>query len=927
MPDLPTGTVTFLFTDIEGSTALWEQHRDAMRQALVQHDALVDQVVAEHGGQVVRPRGEGDSRFAVFARATDAVTAAATLQQALHAEAWPTPTPLRVRMALHTGEADLREGDYYGSAVNRCARLRAVAHGGQTLVSLATEQLVRGQLSEGVSLRNLGEHRLKDLQDSERVFQLGINGLPTDFPPLETLNVRPNNLPVQRDSLIGRERDVAAIVDLLGRPNVGLVTLTGPGGIGKTRLALQVAAERVDDFSDGVWFVDLAPLSEPDLALSTIATVLGVKDVGGQPLLNSMTGFMRDKHLLLVVDNIEQIVSAAHVLIDLLSASSHLKVLVTSRVVLRLYGEYEYPVPALGLPDARRLPGLEELAQSPAVALFIQRAQAVKPDFGITSENARAVAEICVRLDGLALAIELAAVRVKLLPPQALLARLDQRLKLLTGGARDRSARQQTLRGAIDWSFQLLDAPEQRLFVRLGVFSGGFTVEAAEAICTVTDDLGIDVLDGLASLLDKSLVQQREGAHGEPRFSMLETIREYALDRLNGDGETLLMRQRHADYYHALVETAALTHRRSDTEAWCERFAADHDNLRAVLVWSKGDEDRHEIGLRVAGGLRWFWFLGGFMTEGRQWLEETLSRATAGVNSRAQALCGVGLLAMGQGDTAVARERLAESIKLWRGLEDTTGLAEALHLLGHVESDTRDYATARRLFTESRTLYQVAGDPHHGLTLLVDLGKVAYFEGDFAAAGAIVEEGLAIYRAQDIKDGLYDTLNLAGDLAQATGDYQRAAEHYTESLAVARDTLGIRHHADMLRRLGSVAWHTGDQARALALYRESLVLYRDSDQSSQIGVILIDLAGIILSSGHAPERAQLVVRLLGAGTGILDSMESSLEPADRTDYERALATTRAQLNEAVFAAAWAEGRAMTLEQAIAYALEEPATYT
>ena len=388
MPDLPTGTVTFLFTDIEGSTILWEQHSDAARSALVRHDALVEQIVAECGGVVVRPRGEGDSRFAVFARPSDAVTAAATLQQALYAEPWLIPAPLRVRMALHTGEADVRAGDYYGSAVNRCARLRAVAHGGQTLVSQTTHALVCDNLPPHFTLRDLGEHRLKDLVRSEHIFQLDVPDLPTTFPPLKSLELHPNNLPLQPTPFIGREQELERVRQRLGQPDVRLLTLTGPGGTGKTRLALQVAAELLDDFRDGVWVVELAPVGDPVLVPSTIAAALGIKETAGQPVLASLTAFVRDKQLLLVLDNFEQVVTAADVVADLLGAAAHLKILVTSRVVLGVYGEHDLLVPPLALPDLKRLPRLEQLTQYEAVRLFVERAQAAKVDFQVTNQNA-----------------------------------------------------------------------------------------------------------------------------------------------------------------------------------------------------------------------------------------------------------------------------------------------------------------------------------------------------------------------------------------------------------------------------------------------------------------------------------------------------------------------------------------------------------
>src|SRR5919199_6996718 len=492
MADLPTGTITFLFTDIEGSTTLWEQHPDAARQALARHDALVEAIVAAHEGWVVRPRGEGDSRFAVFAQATDAVRAAAALQQALQAEPWPTATPLRVRMARPPGEPALRGGVSYATAPNRWARLRAVAHGGQTLLSQATYDLVREHRLAGIELRDLGEHRLKDLQHPERIFQLVVPDLPGAFPPLKTLDTRPNNLPVQRDVLIGREQEVAAVVSMLRRPNVGLVTLTGPGGVGKTRLSLQVAAELVGDFPDGVWFVDLAQLSDPDLVPSAITTVLGIKDVGGQPLVDSLKGYLAARHLLLVLDNFEQVTAAAPTLAELLKAAEHLKLLVTSRVTLHLVGEHEVAVAPLGLPDPRALPALDHLSQFAAVELFLQRCRAARADFQVTAATAPTVAAICVRLDGLPLALELAAARLKLFPPDALLQRLDHRLKLLIGGARDRDPRQQTLRAAIDWSYQLLSAEDQTLFARLGVFVGGCTLEAAAAVQTAAGELEWD---------------------------------------------------------------------------------------------------------------------------------------------------------------------------------------------------------------------------------------------------------------------------------------------------------------------------------------------------------------------------------------------------------------------------------------------------
>ena len=667
MAALPTGTVTFLFTDIEGSTTRWEHQRAAMQTALARHDAILRTAIEARGGHVFKT--VGDAFYAVFTTAPDAVDAAIRAQALLKGEAWDAALgALRVRTALHTGTAEERDGDYFGQPLNRVARLLSAGHGGQILLSLATHELVRDQLPAGVELRNLHEHRLKDLIRPERIFQLVAPDLEVDYLPLRTLASHPNNLPLQPTPLVGREREVGAVRQRLMQPEVRLLTLTGVGGTGKTRLALQVAAELLESFQDGVWFVNLAPIRDPNLVISAIATTLGLREAGGQPVLETVQAFLQDKQLLLLLDNFEHVLPAAGVVAALLREAAHLKVLVTSRSPLHLQGEREYPVPPLELPNPQRLPPLERLQQYEAIKLFIQAAQAVRPDFQVTNANAPAVAEICAQLDGLPLAIELAAARSKLLPPEALLARLQSRLRLLTGGARDLAARHQALRSTIDWSYELLPAHEQRLFARLAVFVGGWSIEAATAVCDVDDEMPVEMLDALQSLLDKSLITPAEG-DDEPRFTMLETIREYALEQLHGDERVDDVRQWHAHYFHHLAQRAAAEWRGPRQLDWHRRLREEHANLLAALEWS--GEHELEICAGLTAALPQWWLVSGRSVEGRRWLHFVLEAPSAlPPRLRAHVLLGAGLLEWNPYVEVEARDRYAEGLALAREAGD-----------------------------------------------------------------------------------------------------------------------------------------------------------------------------------------------------------------------------------------------------------------
>ncbi len=592
-PESSSRTLTFLFTDLEGSTQLWEQHPQAMKAALSRHDAILRTAVEQSNGQVVKTTGDG--MMAVFASALDGVRGCVTAQHSLQDEPWGEPGPLHVRMGLHVGEAQPRSGDYYGPAVNRAARLMGVAHGGQVLLSGVAASLVADLLPEGVTLKRLGQHRLKDLAQPEQVYQLIAPGLPVDFPPLASLDRHPNNLPAQPTALIGREDELREVMNRLTSDSVRLVTLTGPGGIGKTRLALQAAAELIDRFPDGVFFVDLAPIRTPEGVLSVISQTLGLRENSDRPPLDELIGQLKSKQILLLLDNFEQVIPAAPKIASLLQGCPQLELLVTSREALHVRGEHIFPVPPLALPviDTKH-PLAEQLSQYEAVRLFIERAQAVKPDFQVTNENAPAVAEICVRLDGLPLAIELAAARIRIFSPQALLDRLGTRLKLLQGGARDLPVRQQTLRDAIHWSYELLDGGEQLLFQLLSVFSGGGSFEAVEAIGGVESE--IDILDGLTSLVDKSLVRQVEQESGEPRVLMLETIREYAAERLAEDPEyRSVVRRAHAAYFADFTQRQWERLTGDEREAALAELAGEIENVRAAWDYWVAEKDLERL--------------------------------------------------------------------------------------------------------------------------------------------------------------------------------------------------------------------------------------------------------------------------------------------------------------------------------------------
>ncbi len=965
MPELPSGTVTFLFTDIEGSTTRWEQHPEAMRTALARHDALLHSVITAHGGFVFKM--VGDAVYAAFATAPDAVAAAVAAQRAVMAEKWGEVSPLHVRMALHSGAAQSRENDYFGPTLSRVARLLSAGYGGQILLSLATEELARDALPVGVSLQDLGEHALKDLLRPEHIFQLTVPDLPSEFPPLKTLERRPHNLPMQPTPLIGREQEVASVCELLRRPEVRLVTLTGPAGVGKTRLGLQVGAELSDQFADGVFAVFLAPVSDPDLVVSALIQTLEVTDLGTQPPLTLLKGALKDKHLLLLLDNFEQVVEAALMVADLLAACPRLKVLVTSRVVLHVRAEREFAVPPLSLPNLKRLPELVALAQYEAVALFIERALAVKPDFVVTNANAPAVAGICARLDGLPLAIELAAARVKYFPPQTLLARLEQGLAVLVGGARDLPLRQQTLRGALAWSYDLLAPEEQALFRRFLVFVDGCTMEAAEVVCTAAVALQGDILEGLASLVDKSLLRQEEQAGGEARFWMLQTIREYGLEALATSGELEAIREAHANYYLALAEEAEPHLRGAEQTRWFTRLEQEHENLRAALSWlleraSMGVEveqgkQQAERALRLCAALYWFWLIRGHVREEQTFLERALAMREEVVPAvRVRALYAAAQLAWHLDDIGQAETLCRESLALFRELGDKPGMMASLDTLGSVERVRGRYATARVQLEEAAALFQEVGDTWKWGRCLTELARLATTQGDYNRAHALLEESLVLYRALGDQERIGWVLNLLArmffvsqsDLARAQalaeqslallreignpysafslgllgqiyllqGESAKACELLEESLKAFKE-IGDRSDAvEPLMGLARVAAYQGDLAMASGLYEECLAFAREVSYTEFLAPCLEGLAAVVAGQGEPRWAA----RLWGSAEALRETSGTPLPPVYRADYERAVAAAGAQLSEEAFAMAWAEGKATPVEQVINEAL-------
>jgi predicted ATPase/class 3 adenylate cyclase len=899
--DLPEGTVTFLFTDIEGSTELLKQLRDQYKVLLGEHRDILRAAFEKWGGREVDT--QGDAFFVAFPRATDAVNAAADIQRALAVHGWPEGVEVQVRMGLHTGEPWIAEEGYVGMDVHRAARIAHVGHGGQVLLSESTTALVRDDLPYGISLKDLGSHRLKDLRRSRHIHQLAISGLISDFPPLKSLDAHPHNLPIQPTPLIGREEELRKAQDLLLGPEVRLLTLTGPGGIGKTRLGLQLAAGLSEHFPDGVFFVPLTPITRTELVIPTIAQTAGVRELGDEPILETLIRSIESQRILFLLDNFEHLMPAVSNVGQLLERCLHIKILVTSREVLHLRWEYEFLVNPLALPETLIESPLEQLSRSPAANLFVQRARAVERDFTLTGENALAVGGICERLEGLPLAIELAAARVKFLPPQAMLRRLTDTdggssLGLLRGGARDLPERHRTLYATIDWSYQLLSPKEQNLFQNLSVFSGGFSLQAVEKVCCfpdgeVTANLDksseFDVMEGTASLLDKSLIRQ-ESFVADPRYAMLEMIREYAMMKMKESGQEREIRRRHAHYFLTLAEEAKDQLQGPDQSVWLERLEKDVNNLRSALRWfleRTQDEDEfrgeaEKAGLRMASALVLFWDTHGYLTEGQRWLSEMLGISDVACKERVDALIGLACFAMrlsgisdvlqyyeegltlarslgyttgmaqaldglayihqlGGADDAMVQDLHSESLQLWRQLGDQRGIASALGPLAHRAAARYEFDKATTLFSESLFLFQEVGDQREVAGALWNLGQIELRRGRYEKSTDLLNQSLELYR--DLKDthGIATQLRCLAEVERAQGNLEKAHALYEEGLADFRAMGDISCAANSLLGLGRVAFNRGDPEGAISYIEESLKLSREAGIRHEVADALIIL--------------------------------------------------------------------------------------
>jgi len=966
-PILPGGTVTFLFTDIEGSTKLLKRLRDLYSTLLDEHREILRGVFAKWNGHEVDSRGE--EFFVAFPRATDAVAAAVSAQRALAAHTWPEEVDVRVRIGLHTGEPWVANEGYVGIDVHRAARIANIGHGGQVLLSETTAALVMDELPEGVSLLDLGRHRLKDVRRTERIRQLVIEGLSDEFPPLKSLEALPpstpgvkrrHNLPAELTPFIGRDTELVEIGDLLRDPSIRLLTLVGVGGMGKTRLSLHAAAELVEEFPDGVWLVEFANLRDPELVPQHTAAVLGVSAMEaeeGRDVVDILTSYLRDKKLLMLLDNCEHLIEACAGLAEhLLRECPNVQLFATSRENLGIPGEKSFIVPSMEVPPETSLP--QELETYEATRFFVDRAVASFPMFQPTSDNSASIANICRRLDGIPLAIELAAARVKILAPDQIADLLQDRFRLLTGGPRTALERHQTLRATMDWSFGLLTEPEQFLLTRLSVFAGGWTLEDVEGL--IQDDLGArtDVLDLLSNLVDKSLVIV-DHKHGLARYGMLETVRQFSAELLAASGDADEFRRRHANLFIKLAEEADPKLRGADQLEWLEILEDEHENLRAALGWSIASDEANDAA-RLVGALGWFWFIRGYWEEAWKWLTMSLDMVMdPEPRLRAKALYRAGGLEVIRGNLAGPSELVKEALDICTENGDEEGMAWCLNLLGQVTTfDKQDLDQGSSNLKKSIELFQSLDDEWGVAWSTRYLGQIAEIEEDIDRSVALQKE--ALQRFEDLGDvwNVAHSLFLYGGTLRDQGNYPEAKKFYLESYskcelvkddvmaAHALQGLGmvafemkhyreadenLRDSLEVMQRIGDeycasrilgylarMAQHDGDFDQAVELLRGSLLGFSKLNREEQIVICLARFAALAEIAEHNKRAA----RLLGAALTSRTGSQAVLLPHLRDEFEGQVVALREAMGDKIFERMYAEGAAMSLEEATTYALEE-----
>lgn len=942
--DLHASTYTFLFTDIEGSTRYWEHQPEAMRASLERHNEILRRAIEGNGGWVFRTAG--DAFHASFKTATAALAAAAEAQRKLYTQEWELEGAIRVRMALHSGEAEEKDGDYVGGSLNRIGRLISVCHGGQTLLTQATQELVRDNLPEGVTLLDLGRHRFRDLIYPERVFQAAIEGLPANFPPLKSLEAIPNNIPTQLTSFIGRESELDRARELLSEAR--LLTLTGPGGTGKTRLALQAAAAELEAFPDGVWVVELASLSDPAQVIRSAAGVLNIREHPEMPIQESIKEALRSRRLLLVLDNCEHLIEACAQMADtLLRSCPELKILASSREVLGIPGETTLRVPPLSLPDISRSISVEELASSEAVQLFVERAKAALPNFALNGQNAASIAAICWRLDGIPLAIELAAARVRLLKPEQIADRLDNLFRLLTGGSRTALPRQRTLEAMIDWSHDLLSEAERALFRRLSVFLGGWTLEAAEQVCTGDGQSGGDkqlamlpepTLDLLAQLVNKSLVVVDE-RESEARYRLLETIRQYAQNKLVDSGEATQLRDNHLRYFKKFSDQAQAGLMGEDQPGWYDRLERDHDNFRAALDW--GQVHDPESVLEIGSNLVHFWSGRGYASEGRRRLQagleglEGMEREPEENLKRqkivARALNSYGEMAIVQGDHLAARQALERCVEILREIGESKEMVFSTSLLSLAYLFLGEIEQSQELAEEGVRLGRELGEPI-GLALSLSiLAQINVRSPDGqATAREQIEESARLIRAHGNR--WFSALSLLGlgIVAHLAMDLDTATRHFLESREIFLET-GDQHFSNAsLSYIADVARLRGEFDQATRLYQETIGGWLKLGHRGGVARCLECLAFMTAAQayGSDPEVSSKVLQraatLLGAAETIREASGAGATIDEQLEYWEQVSALRAKVEEdaqvkGLFEKAWDRGRMMDLDEALEFA--------